>query len=144
MASLVYRTDTGAAVSVGTVLADPLPDDLTAAELNEADYDGLRGGWRTWDPATRTVIATPGWLDPAIAETNDRTLREQAETALAANRNIISGASTVIAKAKPGTAAAQASQAWDHTIDLARAVRALADTQNKIIRLIIGRLEGTD
>lgn len=119
----LHRTDTGALVSVGTVIADPLPDGLASVALTEVDRDGLRSGARTWDPATRTVIATPGWVDPAVTETNRDSLRDQARNALGVNR-------TFIAAAKPSTAAAQASAAYDASVRHARQI-------NRVIRLLL-------
>lgn len=45
----------GQPVSVGTVIADPLPDGLTAVALSDDDADKLtREGWR-WNPSTLAV-----------------------------------------------------------------------------------------
>lgn len=53
----LYSTDTGALVSVGTVLAQNVPDGLTVAVLTDADATALLSGRGGWDTATRTVIA---------------------------------------------------------------------------------------
>lgn len=50
----VYRLSDGALVSVGTVVADPLPDGLAAVPV-----DGPPGE-RTWDGATLAFKAVPG------------------------------------------------------------------------------------
>ena len=56
---LLYNTTTGASVSIGTVIADPLPADLTALPLTDEQGEGLQNGSLKWDEATRTLIATP-------------------------------------------------------------------------------------
>jgi riboflavin biosynthesis pyrimidine reductase len=46
----------GVLVSIGTVLADPMPGHLTAVALSDEDADILvRQGGR-WDPDTRSVV----------------------------------------------------------------------------------------
>ena len=53
----------GTLISVGTVLADPLPKELTAVELSDTDAERLtRLGWG-WDPATLGVTITPPSAD---------------------------------------------------------------------------------
>ena len=56
---LLYNTTTGASVSIGTVIADPLPEDLTALPLTDEQGEGLQSGLLKWDEQTRTLIATP-------------------------------------------------------------------------------------
>lgn len=56
---LLYNTATGASVSIGTVIADPLPAGLTALPLTDEQGEGLQNGSLKWDEATRTLIATP-------------------------------------------------------------------------------------
>jgi hypothetical protein len=55
----------GQPVSVGTVIADPLPDGLTAAALSEVEAQRLlTGGWQ-WNPSTLAVdIPPPPEPDP--------------------------------------------------------------------------------
>lgn len=67
----------GSLVSVGTVVANPLPAGLTARELTPTDVAGLSTGARRWDPATLTTVPTPGWVDPAILDANETTLRDR-------------------------------------------------------------------
>jgi hypothetical protein len=54
----VYRTSTGDLVSVGSVVADPLPDDLTALALSDFDADLLTHGG-VWEAETLKVVAAP-------------------------------------------------------------------------------------
>ena len=60
---LLYNTTTGASVSIGTVIADPLPAGITALPLTDEQGEGLQNGSLKWDEATRTLIATP---QPAV------------------------------------------------------------------------------
>lgn len=56
---LLYNDTTGASVSIGTVIADPLPAGITALPLTDEQGEGLQNGSLKWDEATRTLIATP-------------------------------------------------------------------------------------
>ena len=56
---LLYNTATGASVSIGTVIADPLPAGITALPLTDEQGEGLQSGALKWDEATRTLIPTP-------------------------------------------------------------------------------------
>jgi len=56
---LLYNTTTGESVSIGTVIADPLPAGITALPLTDAEGEGLQNGSLIWDAATRTLIPTP-------------------------------------------------------------------------------------
>jgi hypothetical protein len=56
---LLYNTTTGESVSIGTVIADPLPSGLTALPLTDEQGEGLQNGSLIWDAATRTLIPTP-------------------------------------------------------------------------------------
>jgi hypothetical protein len=56
---LLYNTTTGESVSIGTVIADPLPEGITALPLTDEQGEGLQNGMLVWDAATRTLIPTP-------------------------------------------------------------------------------------
>lgn len=56
---LLYSTATGASVSIGTVIADPLPAGITALPLTDEQGEGLQNGTLKWDEATRTLVPTP-------------------------------------------------------------------------------------
>jgi hypothetical protein len=56
---LLYNTATGASVSIGTVIADPLPEGITALPLTDEQGEGLQNGSLLWDAATRSLIPTP-------------------------------------------------------------------------------------
>jgi hypothetical protein len=56
---ILYNTATGQSVSIGTVIADPLPAGLTALPLTDEQGEGLQNGSLKWDEATRSLIPTP-------------------------------------------------------------------------------------
>jgi hypothetical protein len=56
---LLYNTTTGQSVSIGTVIADPLPAGITALPLTDTEGEGLQNGMLVWDAASRTLIPTP-------------------------------------------------------------------------------------
>ena len=56
---ILYNSTTGESVSIGTVIADPLPAGITALPLTDAEGEGLQNGTLIWDAATRTLIPTP-------------------------------------------------------------------------------------
>jgi hypothetical protein len=56
---LLYNTATGQSVSIGTVIADPLPEGITALALTDEQGEGLQNGSLMWDAASRTLIPTP-------------------------------------------------------------------------------------
>jgi hypothetical protein len=56
---LLYNTTTGQSVSIGTVIADPLPAGITALPLTDAEGEGMQNGSLIWDAASRTLIPTP-------------------------------------------------------------------------------------
>jgi hypothetical protein len=56
---LLYNTTTGASVSIGTVIADPLPEGITALPFSDEQGEGLQNGSLIWDAASRTLIPTP-------------------------------------------------------------------------------------
>jgi hypothetical protein len=114
----VYRTTTGALISVGSIVADPLPAGLTALDLGNDDR--LITGYGYWDPVTKTVKAVvPSPVDIAA---NDRTLRDKAATGLTTN-------TTYLALGSPTNAQ-----------NLAQ-IRALTRQMNGVIRLTLGTLD---
>jgi hypothetical protein len=56
---LLYNTTTGQSVSIGTVIANPLPEGITALPLTDAEGEGMQNGSLIWDAASRTLIPTP-------------------------------------------------------------------------------------
>lgn len=81
----------GTLVSVGTVIANPLPAGLTAVTLAAGDARGLQDGSRSWNPTTKAVEPTPGYVDPAVTEGNRGTLEQQLD-ALIATTGTLTGA----------------------------------------------------
>lgn len=119
MASLLYATATGEAVSIGTVIADPLPDGLSVFPLSGADWANLRDGTARWDPATLAVVAVP----PDVTVTVTASLLAKANAALTANANYL-------AISSPNNA-----QVRDHVAIMVREL-------NGIIRLLTGEVFG--
>jgi hypothetical protein len=56
---LLYNTATGQSASIGTVIADPLPEGITALPLSDAEGEGMQNGSLIWDAASRSLIPTP-------------------------------------------------------------------------------------
>jgi hypothetical protein len=56
---LLYNTATGQSVSIGTVIADPLPEGITALPLSDEQGEGLQNGLLKWDEETRALVPTP-------------------------------------------------------------------------------------
>ena len=59
---LVYLTLTGEAVSYGSVLADPMPEQFTVRALTDDETIGVNEGRLIWDAATLTFVQNPHWL----------------------------------------------------------------------------------
>lgn len=53
---ILYNTNTGQAVSIGTVIADPIPEELTALSLTDEEGDGLCQGLYKWDENLKKVV----------------------------------------------------------------------------------------
>jgi hypothetical protein len=64
--NLVYETATGQAVSLGTVLANPLPAHLSAITLTEEESTHLLDGTLVWDPSTLSLIPAPRPFQTAL------------------------------------------------------------------------------
>jgi hypothetical protein len=73
---LIHNAD-GNAVSVGTVVADPLPAGLTAVALSDTDAAKLNDGTGIWDATTLTVIDRP--VAPPRPTVEDRLVALEAE-----------------------------------------------------------------
>jgi len=58
----------GKAVSIGTVLADPMPDGLTVVELSETQQELLLSGRGIWNPASLDVDIKPEHLWPSVED----------------------------------------------------------------------------
>ena len=56
---LLYNSMTGASVSIGTVISDPLPAGITALPLTDEQGEGLQNGTLKWDEITRSLISPP-------------------------------------------------------------------------------------
>lgn len=56
---IVIHADTGAAYSIGTVLADPMPPQFVAVPLSAVDAEAINAGRAFWDAASRAVVMKP-------------------------------------------------------------------------------------
>jgi hypothetical protein len=68
MSTYLIHNAQGVAVSIGTVVADPLPDGLTAVALSTDDAAKLSSGWG-WNPNTLAVDIEPPPPDPDPLDT---------------------------------------------------------------------------
>lgn len=147
---LLYRTSDGVLVSVGTVIADPLPAGLSVHDASPVEDAGLRTGAKQWDPATRTVIDTPGWVDPTLSETNRVTLEDQIRQAMASLQQIIDAPQVTLSTPTFSNIAqaqtAMRTLATETQADLRRlglAVQTEARNLRRLIRLVANDLSDT-
>lgn len=119
----IHETTSGKLVSVGTIVADPLPVGLTVVELSNPDAIRLRDGTGRWDPVTRAVVDRPA--SELTAEQNRQTISDRAVTALTAN-------TTYLAIASPSNAQ-----------NLAQ-IRLLTRETTGLIRLLLDQLDTLD
>lgn len=59
MMFVLYESATGQPRSFGSVLADPLPEELTAQELTESEAEGIRAGTHYWNAETLAIEEIP-------------------------------------------------------------------------------------
>lgn len=59
---LVYSLSTGEAVSYGSVLADPMPEQFTVRALTNDETAGVREGRLMWDATTLTFVQNLHWV----------------------------------------------------------------------------------
>jgi hypothetical protein len=70
MTYLVYD-QFGEALSIGTILADPMPAEYTVVTLDEVSAELLAAGKGIWNPDTLTVDLKPEHLWPQPSEDED-------------------------------------------------------------------------
>lgn len=78
MAVLVLRN--GEPYSTGTVLADPLPKNMTVVDLTADEWDAFRDGRATWN-GTAVVVTPPADPEPDPIETRLSALEAKAAEA---------------------------------------------------------------
>lgn len=59
---------TGNCVSIGSVVADPLPTGLVAILLSDIDAAAINAGRAYWNAATRSVVMRPPEEWPSVPE----------------------------------------------------------------------------
>jgi len=62
MMYLLYDSQSGQAVSFGSVLADPMPTNLILRELTDNETNGVFNGDLKWDAATLTFVQNLHWV----------------------------------------------------------------------------------
>ena len=60
--NVVYQSDTGRAVSFGSVVASPLPEGMSSMPLTAVDAELLRRGGGRWDATSLRIVPNSGWL----------------------------------------------------------------------------------
>lgn len=55
---ILYETATGKSVSIGTLIADPIPDGLTSLALTDEEAHELYHGQLAWNEETRSLVPT--------------------------------------------------------------------------------------
>ena len=63
----VVCDEAGNSVSIGTVVADPLPDGLAAVALDDAAADALLSGAGVWDATSRSVQPAPAAVPATVS-----------------------------------------------------------------------------
>lgn len=76
----IHQTTTGELVSVGTIVADPLPAGLTSVALSDPDYVALRDNTGIWDTAVRAVVPNPAYAAEQTRIANEAALRTDPQT----------------------------------------------------------------
>ena len=61
---LLYRIENGQSVSIGSVLADQIPDGLTVRPMSEDETRGVLEGRLMWDADSLTFVQNPNWTPP--------------------------------------------------------------------------------
>lgn len=122
----IHHQGTGELTSVGTVVADPLPDDLVAVELTDPEAKGINRGSHVWDAASRSVVVNAEWVDPAITTVNSDVLRDRVQTHITGLRTIKNSNGTM------------------NNAQLSNAMRVVAAALLDTMRVLHGQLNETD
>ena len=56
---ILYKTHSGEAISIGTVVSDQIPEGITSLALTDEQGDGLQSGKYIWDSKTKAIINAP-------------------------------------------------------------------------------------
>lgn len=92
---VLYRDSNGEAVSIGSVVANPLPAGILSKQISDAEGVGLTNGTKRWDSATLTVVD----VGPILSDQIREDLLVKAENALAGNQNFLDDSSVSNAEA---------------------------------------------
>jgi hypothetical protein len=92
---VLYRDSNGEAVSIGSVVANPLPAGVLSKQITDAEGAGLTNGTKRWNAVTLTVVD----VDPVISDQIREDLLTKAENALASNQNFLDDSNVTTAEA---------------------------------------------
>jgi hypothetical protein len=87
----VVYNESGESVSVGTVVADPLPEGLSAIALSAEAADALLNGLAIWDSATLSVHILPPKVPSSVSARQIRLWLVQHNIPLSAIESVIDG-----------------------------------------------------
>ena len=92
---VLYRDSNGEAVSIGSVVANPLPNGILSKQITDEEGTGITNGTKRWDSGTLTVVD----VGPNIPDQIREDLLAKAEAALASNQNFLDDSSVSNAEA---------------------------------------------
>jgi hypothetical protein len=109
---MVFAATTGREVSLGTVVADPLPQGLASVALSDADAAAIREGRATWDAETRSVVTLPPVVPESVTPYQFRVALLRAGVSLAQVDALID--------ALPQPQRDEARVAWEYGLEVRR------------------------
>lgn len=109
---MVYDAATGREVSLGTVIADPLPHGLASVVLSDADAAAIRDGRAAWDSETLGVVMLPPVVPESVTPYQFRVALLRAGVSLAQVDSLID--------ALPQPQRDEARVAWEYGLEVRR------------------------
>ncbi|MBU6222266.1 MAG: hypothetical protein KGR24_05880 [Planctomycetes bacterium] len=109
---MVYDAATGREVSLGTVIADPLPQGLASVTLSDADAAAIRDGRAAWDSETLGVVMLPPVVPESVTPYQFRVALLRAGVSLAQVDSLID--------ALPQPQRGEARVAWEYGLEVRR------------------------
>lgn len=109
---MVHDAATGREVSLGTVIADPLPQGLASVTLSDADAAAIRDGRAAWDSETLGVVMLPPVVPESVTPYQFRVALLRAGVSLAQVDSLID--------ALPQPQRGEARVAWEYGLEVRR------------------------
>lgn len=109
---MVHDAATGREVSLGTVIADPLPQGLASVVLSDADASAIRDGRAAWDSETLGVVMLPPVVPESVTPYQFRVALLRAGVSLAQVDSLID--------ALPQPQRGEARVAWEYGLEVRR------------------------